>query len=112
MSAISAAAAKASRRSAIGVAPAWPGHAVDPDLEPRRAVDRGHDAERQAFGLQHRPLLDMDLDEGGDVVGAKSSAPVRVAAEGLERVAHQDAARILLVERVLRISRRRARASR
>ena len=48
---------------------------VHPDLEPRRAVDRGDDADRQAFGLQHRPLLDMDLDEGRDMVGAKRSAP-------------------------------------
>ena len=51
------------------------GDAVHADLEPRRAVDRGDDAERQALRLQHRPLLDMHLDEGGDVRAPKVEAP-------------------------------------
>ena len=80
-----------------------PGHAVDRDLEPRRAADRGDDADRQTLGFQDRALFDMRLDEGGDIVRADRSRLLGIAAEGLQRVAHRDAARVLLVERGLRI---------
>ena len=62
-------AAEAHRRRA-GMA----GYSVYADLEPGRAVDGRHDAERQTFGLQHRPLFDMRLDEGGDMVRGGSNS--------------------------------------
>ena len=88
------------------------GHAVHADLEPGRAVDGRNDPERQAFGLQQRSLLDMRLDEGGDIVAADRVRPFGIAAERLERVAHRDAARVLLVERRPSDRFRQARASR
>ena len=80
------------------------GDAIDPHFESRRAVDRGHDPERQPVGLQDRSLLDMRLDERGDAGPPDRPCPLGIAAEGLERFAHRDAARTPLVERVLRIS--------
>ena len=53
------------------------GDAVDADLEPRCAVDRGHDAKRQPLRLQARALLDMRLDEGGDALAREGTRAVR-----------------------------------
>ena len=58
----SAAAPSASRRRSIGVVPAWPAWPVEDEVEARLAGDRGHDAEREALGLEHRALLDVDLE--------------------------------------------------
>ena len=35
------------------------------------AADAGDEADGEALGLQHRPLLDMDLDEGRDSLGVQ-----------------------------------------
>src|SRR6185437_14016179 len=81
------------------------------NFKSRRAIDRGHDAKRQPLGLKPRALLDMRFDEGGDAGPAERPRPLRIAAEAYERVAHQDAVRVLLVENVFRIvSSKRARA--
>ncbi len=55
-----------------------PGHAVDLDRVAVRAVDRGDDADRQALGLEHRPLLDVELGVGEDVL-----LPLRRLADAL-----------------------------
>ena len=91
-------AAQAHRRRA-GMA----GHAVHPDLEPGRAVDGGNDAERQTLRLQHRPLFDMGLDEGGDIARADRTRLFGIAAESLQGVAHRDPASVPLVERILEV---------
>ena len=79
------------------------GYSVYPDFEPGRAVDGRHNAKRQTFGFQHRPLFDMGLDEAGDMVRADRTRPVGIAAEGLQSVTHRDAGAVLLVQRVLEI---------
>ena len=53
------------------------GDAIDDDLKPRRAVDRGDDAKRQPLRLERRALLDMRFDEGGDVGSSGATRPVR-----------------------------------
>ena len=63
-SAASAAPRRASRRSAIGVVPAWSGWPAKCGQHPVDAGDARHDADRDAGGLEHRPLLDVQLDEG------------------------------------------------
>ena len=62
------------RRAAarIGTVPAWPASPDEFDGQIGLPGDRGDDAERLVGGLQHRALLDMDLDIGGDFV-----APIR-----------------------------------
>ena len=103
MSAISAAAVSASRRKPIGVAPACPATPSTPTsslVAPLIAVD---DPERQPLGLQRRSLLDMRFDEGGDARPPDRPRPFRIAAESLQRVAHREAGRVALVERILRI---------
>ena len=63
---ISAAAASASRRMAIGTVPACPGDPVTLTrcrVPPAMAVTT---PERQALVEQHRPLLDVHLDVGRD----------------------------------------------
>ena len=59
----SAAATNASRRSAIGTVPGVARLAAELDDEVGHAGDRADDAERPARALEHRPLLDVDLDE-------------------------------------------------
>ena len=53
------------------------GDAIDANLEPRRAVDRGDDSERQPLGLEPRSLLDMRFDESGDARAPKRARLVR-----------------------------------
>ena len=86
-----------SRRPGV---PAIPSTPTSSRVAPSIARD---DAHRQPLRLQHRPLLDMGLDEGGDIVPAERARLVRIAPEGLQSVAHHDAGRILLVERVFGI---------
>ena len=50
-------------RHGAGVA----GRAAQRDAQAREAVDRRHHADRQAFGLEHRPLLDVQLGVGEHV---------------------------------------------
>ena len=64
---ISLAAASASRRAPIGTVPAWPAKPVTVTRRAHGAVDGGDGAERRALRLQHRPLLDVQLEIGGDV---------------------------------------------
>ena len=59
-----AAPASASRRLSIGVEPAcaaWPRQVIARALDAERAE---HDAERQVHRLEHRPLLDVQLEVG------------------------------------------------
>ena len=53
----------ASRRSAIGAASGVARLAAELDDEVGHAGDRADDAERPARALEHRPLLDVDIDE-------------------------------------------------
>src|SRR5438477_13000028 len=48
------------------------GPAGDRDLEMRRADDRAHDRQWRAGGLQHRALLDVQLDEGIDIIARRA----------------------------------------
>ncbi len=67
------------------------GHADDVDGEAVRAVDRRHDADRQAFRFEHRPLLDVQLGVG-EHVGAlpRGGADARgVEPERRERLAQR-----------------------
>ncbi len=50
-------------------------------------------AERQPLGLQHRPLLDMQFDEGGDVARAAGVGALGIAAERGQRLRQRDARR-------------------
>ena len=89
-STISAAAASASWRRPIGTVPAWPASPVTSTVKRLAAVDRGDDADRQALGLEHRPLLDVHLDIGEHVLAAaarRSAMRGRIAAERRERLA-------------------------
>ena len=95
-------------RHGAGVA----GHSAHGDVEARRAVDRADDAEGQALGFEHRPLFDMQLDEGGHAARARRRQPIGIAAERLQRVAHDDSLGVPLVERALLRPARRVRASR
>ena len=79
------------------------GDAVDRDLEPRCAVDRGHDPDRQPFGLEGRALLDMSLDEGDDVLRANERGSIGIAAESLSASRISTPSGVPLVERVLRV---------
>ena len=48
------------------------------------ADDAGHDADRNALGLEHATLFDVQLEVGGEVVGgALRAAPLRgIESEG------------------------------
>ena len=83
------------------------------DLEPRCAVDRGHDAKRQPLGLEPGPCSICASTKAATSRRAEGSrARFGIAAELVERLAHQDAVGVALVERVLADSCPRARASR
>ena len=77
-------------------------HAGDLDLEAHAAVDRGDDAERQVRLVEHRPLLDVDLDEAEVALRVALHRADRLQRAGalrrLHRLAHRDAVGILLVE--------------
>jgi hypothetical protein len=45
------------------------GHPGQVRRQPRRSGDRGDDADRQVFGFQHRPLLDVQFDIGQQFAG-------------------------------------------
>ena len=64
------------------------------------ARDGGDDADAQCLVQQHRALLDVRLDEGGDVFAAPVEALpcIGIAAEVADRLAHGDAVGIRLVE--------------
>ena len=82
---ISAKPAIGSRRSSIGRAPAWFGPpASRTDVVPD-ARDRVDDADRNAGRLEHRPLLDVELDPDVDVVAAASG--IRAGSSPIVRIA-------------------------
>ena len=64
----SAAAARASCRRSIGVVPAWLAAPHELDVDGLAAGDAGDHAELLAGRVEHRPLLDVQLDEGSDRV--------------------------------------------
>ncbi len=65
----------ASRRRSIGVVPAWLAMPMISPTIAHAAIDRGHDAERQVEFVQHRPLLDVHLDEAEVVAPGRAAAP-------------------------------------
>ena len=77
------------------------GHAGDRDAQPRLADDAGDDPERTVQPLQHRPLLDMDLDVSQRLACAigRRCDVVRRLAIGAKRIRQRYALRILTVER-------------
>ncbi len=79
------------------------GHAVDLDRVAARAVDRGDDADRQILGLEHRPLLDVELGVGEHVLLAlrRLADALRVEVETAHRLAHADALAIDRLEHFL-----------
>ena len=89
-----AAPASASRRLSIGVEPAcaaWPRPGDPPALDAERAE---HGAEREVQRLEHRPLLDVELEVGGRALELRAR---------LERAVEVDAVRA----RARRAARRR-----
>ena len=77
-----AAAASASRRRSIGVEPACAAWPRKRDLVALDAERAEHDAEREIHALQHRALLDVELEVGGRV---------RELRVGVERAVEVDA---------------------
>ena len=88
------------------------GHAVDLDGVTVRAVDRGDDAGRQALGLEHRALLDVQLGVSEHVFLALCSFAdaLGVETEAAQRIAHADPAAVDGVQD-LRAERARHRAA-
>ena len=92
-----AAPASASRRLSIGVEPAcaaWPRQRDARALDAERAE---HDAERQVERLQHRALLDVQLEVGGGVLELRPrlERAVEVDAVLAQRVGQRDAVAIV-----------------
>ena len=69
-SANSAAAVRASWRSAMGTVPAWPASPVNVDADAALALDRGDDADGDTLRFEDGSLLDVDLDVAEQVVAA------------------------------------------
>ena len=69
--------------------PGVPGAAREREPRVALARDRGDDAERQPFGLEHRPLLDVHLE-----VGARRRVVQRRAGLVADRLAQRDALRV------------------
>ena len=92
----SAAPASASRRASIGVVPAWLAAPVKVTSSAALSGDRVDDAERQAEALEHRSLLDVELEIAERVGSATRASSSRggIEAEVANRVAHADAVRI------------------
>jgi hypothetical protein len=77
-------------------------HAAHLAREADAAVDRGDDAERHAELVEHRTLLDVDLDEaevvGGPALELRDGARARREAGVAHRGAHRHAVGVDLVE--------------
>src|SRR5688500_3409887 len=76
------------------------GLAAQRDAQARKTVDRGHHADRQASGFEHRPLLDVQLGVGEQLVlpqGDRGNGG-RIEAEILERAADGGTLGILRIE--------------
>ena len=99
-STISAAAARASRRRCIGTVPAWPATPVTSMVKRDAPLIAVTMPTRQVLRLQHRPLLDMDLDIAQHVIGPARSVgyPGGIAAELLQRFAQADAVGVAHVQ--------------
>ena len=95
-SASRAAASSASRRWSIGVEPACDACPVNRRRPPLGSVDAGDDAQRQVARLEHRALLDVQLDVGAAPQRASrdSAHPVQVDAVSGERVGGRVAVRV------------------
>jgi hypothetical protein len=77
-------------------------HAFDVDGEAIGAVDRGDDAQRQAFGLEHRALLDVELGIGEEIGTAPRgvAGTRRIEPERCQCVAHRRAVLVAAVEKL------------
>ena len=80
--------------------PRMPGHAFDLDREAVGAVDGGHHAHRQALGLEHRALLDMQLGVGEHVGALPRGVADALGIESERRqcVAHRHSIAVAAVE--------------
>ena len=85
------------------------GPAVEPHLGARGAGDRRDDTDGRVALLQHRPLLDVQLDVSEQLLAAARGGAGSVAERG-KRVAHGDAVRVGERER-RRVERPRDRAA-
>ena len=79
-STISAAAHRASLRSGISTAPAWPPSPRQLHAQRCRGRDGRDGADGHLLALQERPLLDVQLDEGGVMAGRQAHVGERTAA--------------------------------
>ena len=79
------------------------GHAGEARREPRRARDRGDDADRQIVAFQHRPLLDVQFDIGQQFAAhpRRRTDMIGIEAELHQRIAHGDAGLVLGTEHAL-----------
>src|SRR5260221_572371 len=68
--------------------------------EARGAVDRDDGSEREALGLQHRSLFNVQFDEGRDAACAQCEETVRIAAELRQRLPERDSVGVPLAERI------------
>ena len=92
-----AAPASASRRLSIGVEPGVRGLAAERDLVALDAERAEHDAERQVHRLEHRALLDVQLEVGRRALELRRArrAPGRGRRRAPQRVGQRDAVGVL-----------------
>ena len=102
-SAISAAAVSASRRKRIGVAPACPATPSTPTSSRVAPLIAVTIPSGRPSASRIGPCSICASTNAATPVAPDRPCPFGIAAEGLERVAHRDAADVPLVERVLRI---------
>src|SRR4051812_29934677 len=83
-----------------GHGPGVAGFAAQRDAKAGEAVDRGHYAHRQAFGLEHRALLDVELGVGENVafLTLDLGEVIRVEAELAQRACDRRAGGVLGLE--------------
>ena len=75
-----------------GAVPAWSARTNKHNLQPADADDRGDNADIERPRLEHGALLDVQFQKRADVVAARPTDAIRVAADPAQRIAQMLAA--------------------
>src|SRR5260370_34097308 len=77
------------------------GLALEPDFDAADPDDRCDDADIERLRFQHDALLDVQFQEGADIVALCEVEPVRIAADAPQRVAQLLASGLSEIEHLI-----------